>query len=231
VSAQPVTTTGIRKRLPAIKAWLSAAGAEVLESTNEWELLRFRADGQTCVVYTNKRDRLTMDTLTTRALTAYFNGTPWKAHVKVRPKRTSVDELTIRKRDGDDCFYCCEVVAIGEGTIEHLVAVSHKGPNHISNKFLAHGPCNSRAGNQSAPQKIAIHVKAKMEKYRRELESKLRPRPATDTESHLPLAGVREAGAAGHVGVPAALVQAASHPAPADLANVPARTGDGHAAQ
>lgn len=74
MSAKPVTTTGIRKRLPKIKAWLSSAGAEVLEPTNEWELMRFRANGHTCVVYVNKMDRLTMDALTTQALTAYFNG-------------------------------------------------------------------------------------------------------------------------------------------------------------
>lgn len=226
MSAQPVTTTGIRKRMPKIKAWLSAAGAEVLEPTNEWELLRFRADGQTCVVYVNRLDRLTMDGLTTRVMTAYFNGLPWHAHVKVKGKRTSVDEKTIRRRDGDECFFCCEPVALGEGSIEHLVAVSHKGPNHISNKFLAHRDCNAKAGNQPAPVKIAIHVKAKMEKFSRELESRVRQSPAADAEPHLPLAGVRDAGAAGNVGMPQALVRPAETHPRRDLEGLPTRTGN-----
>lgn len=170
MSAQPITTTKIRKRMPELRKWLVLAGAEVLEPTNEWELLRFRANGQACIAYTNKRDRLTMDTLTTKVLTAFFNGMSWAAHVKVKGFRTSVDETTIRKRDGNDCFFCCEIVAAGEASIEHLVPVSAKGPNHISNKFLAHRPCNTRAGSLSAPEKIAIHDKAKLEKYRREYE-------------------------------------------------------------
>ncbi len=226
MSAQPVTTSGVRKRLPKIREWLSKAGAEVLESTNEWELLRFRADGHTCVVYTNKRDRLTMDTLTTKAMTAYFNGLPWSAHAKVKGKRTSVDELTIRKRDGDDCFFCCEPVPPGEGSIEHLVAVAHKGPNHISNKFLAHALCNARAGNQPATVKITIHDKAKLEKYRRELESRLRQSAATVEAAHLPLARMHDTSAAGHVGVPPALVQAAPPHPQRDLGSLPARTGN-----
>lgn len=70
----------------------------------------------------------------------------------------------LRTRDGDLCFFCQRTVSQDNESAEHLVPVTHGGPNHISNLFLAHKGCNGQAGHLSAPEKIRIHVRAVIER-------------------------------------------------------------------
>ncbi len=47
-----------RKKLGTITAfrtWLSQVGADVLAPTNEWEMIRWQANGVTSVIYQNKK--------------------------------------------------------------------------------------------------------------------------------------------------------------------------------
>ena len=160
MTAQPITLPRIRKRLDAIRTWLSGMGAEVMVPTNEWELLRFRANGQTSIVYHNLRGNLTMTGDADVALNAFFTAGAWHANGKTRRWKSSTDVQTIRARDGDDCFACCWPVQQTDETVDHLVAVAHGGPNHISNKVLMHADCNRKCGHMSAPEKVRMHVEA-----------------------------------------------------------------------
>lgn len=156
---KPMTPAAI----PKFAKWLVERGAEILAQTNQYELLRFRSERGVSLVYCNKARKITSVTNDARNAWHSFCGqTEWRAFPPVKRRRGSVDEETLVQRDGEDCFFCCKPLG-DDVTIEHLVATTHGGPNHISNKFLAHRQCNADAGHLSAPEKIAIHVKAKMD--------------------------------------------------------------------
>ncbi|PGH55922.1 hypothetical protein CRT60_21980 [Azospirillum palustre] len=61
----------------------------------------------------------------------------------------------IVERDGDACFFCGR--SLGDDiTIEHLVPITHGGPDHRSNLVLAHHACNQRADHLSVAEKVRL---------------------------------------------------------------------------
>lgn len=164
-TSQPITVARIRKRLPQLCDWLTKAGAEVLEPTNPYEILRFRADGQTAVVYRKETsDRPTYIGDADKPIKAFFNSQPWHCTTKRKGRKMSTDIRTLRARDGDDCFFCAWPVKAEDESVEHLLAASAGGSDHISNKALAHRLCNSQFGSMSLPEKIRAHVEARLTK-------------------------------------------------------------------
>jgi hypothetical protein len=144
------------KRVANLNAWLTSRGAEVLAPTNEWEVTRWRADGETHVLYRRKTGFLSMSPAVEKAVFAFLGGKPWSAGVATpRRSRSSTEVRTLLVRDGDECFLCGH--ALGDDcTVEHLVALAHGGPNHIANKALAHERCNNLMGHLSLMQKIRL---------------------------------------------------------------------------
>lgn len=143
--------------------FLKARGAQVLTPTNEWEVVRFLAGEQTCVIYKNKVGRLTFTGDAYQAFNAFKSNSSWRAADRTGAKKKSPPRLqAIRERDGGCCFFCLQPVTVEDESEEHLVAVTHGGPNHIANLFLAHRDCNAKAGHLSAAEKIRIHVEAHM---------------------------------------------------------------------
>lgn len=136
-------------------ATVVAMGAEELSPTNSYEVLRFKTKLGVGVVYENKRGVRTWNA-EARAVREHLSSRKGGslAPVEVRGRRTgkgTVDRLF--ERDGDSCFFCGLALA-NDVTVEHLVAVAHGGPNHISNLFFAHAECNRDAGHLSAPEKV-----------------------------------------------------------------------------
>ena len=140
--------------------WLSGVGAQVLEPTNEWEVMRFKAGDVTSVIYRNKVGGVTHSGVSKEAWEAFCTGKAWRAMPATRRKRMSPVIKTLRKRDGDLCFFCNKKVGQENESVEHLIAITHGGTNHISNLLLAHRTCNANAGHLSAMEKIKIHVHA-----------------------------------------------------------------------
>lgn len=166
MSRTPSVERDLLPLLPKFKAWLQARGAGLLEPTNEWELLRFKASAYTAVIYTTKKGRLTFTGGAKTALEAFIRKDTWRgAPATKRSKKPKGPILqALRKRDGNACFFClCDVSEEAE-SIEHLVSVTHQGPNHMANLVLAHSDCNGKAGHLSAVEKIAIHVRAHVAK-------------------------------------------------------------------
>lgn len=62
----------------------------------------------------------------------------------------------LRKRDGDDCFYCGLEMLTHDMTIEHVLAKKHGGNDKLANLALAHEVCNTKAGNMPIVQKITF---------------------------------------------------------------------------
>ena len=153
------------KKKDKFEAFLSERGAEVLLPTNEWEIIRFRTPRATSIVYKNKEGEVTWFGEAEEAWTNYRHGGAWRAQPSTKLKGRGGNEIaTLIERDGDLCFFCLLKMEVSEMTIEHLVSRTHNGPNHISNKFLAHAVCNSLAGNLSAPEKIKLHARKVVER-------------------------------------------------------------------
>ena len=190
MASQPYewTSAKIEERLVSFKDWLAKAGAELLASTNEWEVLRFRDGDTTSIVYKNAKGRATFTGTALDAWNAYKTGAKWRCAVR-RTKREHKNArdrsmVTIRKRDGDLCFFCAQLVAEDEESVEHLVDLTYGGPNHISNKFLAHIDCNNAAVGLSAPEKIARYAAARMPKEVR--THRVLPRAPAPTDETTP---------------------------------------------
>ncbi len=155
------TKQQIVKQRDSFRNWLAANGAEVLEPTSEWELVRFKAGGDTGVIYTKQSGAITFTGPAEKAWTAFKGSQSWRAAPATkRTKKSSPVLQAIRVRDGGNCFFCLQPVSVEDESEEHLVSITAGGPQHISNKFLAHRICNAKAGHLSAPEKIALHVKA-----------------------------------------------------------------------
>jgi 5-methylcytosine-specific restriction endonuclease McrA len=170
------------KKLPRFKTWLVERGAEVLEPTNEYEMVRFKTGKGTSVIY-RKKSEASSCSFIGEAETAWREykspGSTWRAipATKRQRGRSSVECVTIRKRDGDNCFLCGHYVSEATESVEHLVALTHGGTQHISNKFLAHEHCNKEVGHKSAVEKIKIHDKALMDRFLREYHVERRQTP------------------------------------------------------
>ncbi|MGO8269221.1 HNH endonuclease [Rhizobium ruizarguesonis] len=155
--------------------WLTDHGAEVLEPTSEWEALRVRTNTGTHIVHTSKQgDQKWPPALLD--IVGIYNRNESVALAATRRKRKNSKLRqqygALVQRDGSECFFCGEVVAPPgtpvppeyEVTAEHLVCVTHGGPDHLANKFLAHHLCNQKAGHLSAPEKIRLRDRMREER-------------------------------------------------------------------
>lgn len=170
------------------KRWLNDRGAEILNSTNEYEVVRFKTGKGVGILYRKGGPNQPCSLVgeCQQAWNEFCNpASKWRA-IPATKRRINVDPViykSIRERDGDDCFYCAEPIPEYEGTIEHLVSLTHRGPEHISNKFLAHKDCNIRAGNLSAVEKIHRYHLARMEKLLRNINEQGRRDRRASAES------------------------------------------------
>jgi hypothetical protein len=146
------------------EGFLTARGAEVFAPTNEYELIRFRSGNVTSIVYTTKHGNITFFGESKTAWLAFKNSTPWRAETPLKKRGSTPAIATLRKRDGDLCFYCLQVVEQKDESEEHLLSITHGGNNHIANKVLTHRLCNTMAGHLSLAEKIRIHVKSHLKK-------------------------------------------------------------------
>lgn len=148
------------KRKTLFLAFLTARGAEVLKTTNPYEMLRFRAGSETSVIYRNDRDEyLAFTGLSKAAWDAFRNGNKWEFTVaaprpQVRKKHRLV--VALLERDGKACFYCGQEMPSFEETLEHMVPAAHGGDAHLSNLVLACSGCNGKAGHLSVMEKVKL---------------------------------------------------------------------------
>lgn len=153
--------------LNRLKEWAVGNGAEAQALTNPYELVRLRVAGGVAIVWKKDNGQQTWSPLAMRLRKCLDAQSPFpddlrlvaKVQADFVPGKTSVIHRTLIERDGEGCFYCFQEVP-GSMTQEHLVARTHGGPNHISNKFRACRPCNEAAGHLSAPEKIRIRESA-----------------------------------------------------------------------
>jgi hypothetical protein len=149
-------------RLTRFKAWLLSNGADILEPTNEWELLRFRGNSGTSIIYTKKGGQNTFANEAAKAWECFNAAKPWRAIQRSRRANLTPVVKTLIKRDGHRCFFCGFLIPDGDETVDHLVAKTSGGPDHASNFVLMHDDCNSMCGHRDAAWKIRAHVEWKV---------------------------------------------------------------------
>lgn len=139
--------------------WLAKKGCEILPTTNDYELLRFKG-AQVGVLYTSGRFN---SPYVGRAINAYQTGKGWDG----APAKTGryagykKQKTALLERDGPCCFYC-GLDMDDDITVEHLIALSCGGKNNLSNMVLAHQKCNEMVANISISDKVKLAIKNRL---------------------------------------------------------------------
>lgn len=138
-------------------AYLKAAGAEILITTNIWEVIRFKANNEVGIIYKNSKGNFTFVGIAEEAASCFYA----KKVFVVKEKNTasiwakSVKVRTLLARDGENCFYCGQ--ALNEDiTVEHFLSKNCGGTNHINNLVLAHKKCNLTASHLNVMDKVKL---------------------------------------------------------------------------
>ncbi|MFS4515942.1 HNH endonuclease [Delftia tsuruhatensis] len=149
-----------KDRISRFSLWLAERGAQVQATTNEWELIRFKSNSKTSIVYRTAAGALTFTGEAEAAWKSYLSAGSWRGCDSTkRSKKTTTEVRSLLARDGDSCFLCGQPLG-DDITVEHLVAVAHGGPNHLSNKALMHRACNVRVSHLSVAEKVRMRDSA-----------------------------------------------------------------------
>tara|TARA_R110001632_G_scaffold75535_1_gene171911 strand:+ start:932 stop:1408 length:477 start_codon:yes stop_codon:yes gene_type:complete len=141
------------------KSYLIENGVQILEPTNEWEVIRFEVNGNTSVIYKSNKGKLSYTGDSTEICQAYRNKEkfPIRKHKNRRLMKNKNHKINLlMKRDGLNCFYCGKILGSSEMTVEHILSRSCGGNNHISNLALCCKGCNVEAGHKSVVEKVKM---------------------------------------------------------------------------
>lgn len=140
--------------------FIVSRGAELLEPTNEWEVLRFRSRDGIGVVYKNKYDNRTYSGTAIEAIKAFKANNPsWNIEKTKRKQMTDKVRQLLTRDGGAYCFYCGKMTTEENRTVEHILAIGEGGNNALGNLALACDTCNFRARNLSVVEKIKLRDK------------------------------------------------------------------------
>ena len=141
--------------IKAFLAWLQKNGAEILPPTNQYEIARFVARGQTNVVYQGRRG-VSANGFALECWMAFREGRGVNMGFTQKPRGSMAKlKLVLIERDGHHCFYCAEPLC-EDMTVEHLVSRHKGGPDHQDNLVLSHASCNKLAANLPLVEKIKL---------------------------------------------------------------------------
>lgn len=130
--------------------FLRESGAEILEPTNPYEIVRFRTVNGVSVMYKSKR-RYSFTGEAGEAFEKFEHKNIWRIRCNSQKlKEKTMADLLLR--DGSSCFFCSNP---NELTIEHLLPISDGGNNNMKNLCLACTKCNQAVGNMSIIEKIS----------------------------------------------------------------------------
>lgn len=155
------------KEIAKFKEWLinNACLEEVL-TTSQWEVFRFKYEKGVLVLYKNSTGKYSVNNDDVHAAFECYKDRkrfPWKAKPAQRNRQTQYKK-SVRKRDGNDCFYCgIDIENEEDMTLEHLLSLSRGGKNRLENMAGAHKKCNELAGNMSVVEKVKLRDRLRAE--------------------------------------------------------------------
>ena len=153
-----------KSKIKNFQSWLTACGSEILPTTNEFELIRFRCNLGTGVIYEGKKGISISAPFVDEAYKCFINSSKWRGKGKTsrRIKGSKVKRQLV-DRDGRECFFCGQEIANNnELTVEHLISVNAGGSNKFGNLVLAHEECNKMAGHKTLVEKIHLRDKLRL---------------------------------------------------------------------
>jgi 5-methylcytosine-specific restriction endonuclease McrA len=141
------------------QAYLDLIGVDKLETTSQWEYSRFVANDIVCVVYENKKGRISFSNETSQKIyEAYEEGRRINVQSVKRKSLSQKFKEKIFERDGNKCFYSGEVMTLEDATIEHLIPLSKGGKNNIDNLVLCLKEENIKMGDKPLIDKINYKI-------------------------------------------------------------------------
>ena len=152
-----------RKKDPTFETidnYLNALGANILEnSNNPYEVVRFIANEQICVIYQGRRGCTGNNPLTNKIIENYYA----RKLINIQDdKREPLKQKFYKKlieRDGTKCFYTGKEMTQEEASIEHLIPLSKGGKNNLDNLVLCLKEENAKMANLPLVDKINYKIK------------------------------------------------------------------------
>lgn len=140
--------------------YLDKIGAHRVELKREWEISRFKANGQTCVIYQNAKKKISFSSpLAEKVYESFKLGNMINIQTE---KRKSLRQKFMKKlleRDGNFCFYTGRIMPEENMTIEHLIPLCRGGKNNIENLVLCLKIENQKMGDKPLIEKIEYKIK------------------------------------------------------------------------
>lgn len=158
----PASLSEFRPLRRNFEIWLSQRGSAVMSVTNTYEVMRFLGKGTTSIIYKSESNAITSwQNGADVAFMAYLRGDEWRAVPRTNRQSKKKQRLyeTMVERDGSNCVYCGCDLTYETATIEHIVAMTAGGPDHLSNFALACKACNNEVDSMSGAEKIRFAVK------------------------------------------------------------------------
>lgn len=138
--------------------YLDAIGADKIETKSCWEIARFRANNEVCVVYEGKRGASFSNPLAEKIYKSFLEKKLINIQSEKRQSLGAKFKLKIYERDGNKCFYSGKEMAIDEATIEHLIPLSRGGKNNIDNLVLCLREENLKMADRPLIEKIKYKI-------------------------------------------------------------------------
>lgn len=142
-----------------IDNYLVAIGANIIEnSNNPYEVARFIANGETCVIYEGKKGCSGNNPLANKIIKNYYE----KKLINIQDeKREPLKKKFYKKlmeRDGNLCFYTGKELNDDNSSIEHLIPLSKGGKNNLDNLVLCLKEENAKMANLPLVEKIKYKI-------------------------------------------------------------------------
>lgn len=138
--------------------YLDQIGADKIQVTSCWEIARFKANDEICVVYEGKKGISYSNTLSQKVYEAYLEGRIINIQSEKRKSLADKFKIKIYERDGNKCFYSGKEMTMEEATIEHLIPLSRGGKNNIDNLVLCFQEENTKMANKPLIEKISYKI-------------------------------------------------------------------------
>lgn len=142
----------VDRRLTEFKEYLKSQGIFLQPIHKPEELIRFSDQHGVSILYTANANAKRMTGRMHYAWTCFCqNRQRMQGYRKAVPSKVQL----LLERDGDECFLCCQKLG-DDITVDHLVAKSKGGPDHLDNYVLMHRRCNNLCEDRSPMWKMRM---------------------------------------------------------------------------
>jgi len=148
----------LEKYFKCFQEFLDKIGADKIDVTSCWELARFKANDEVCVVYEGKKGISFSNSMAQKVYCSFLEKKLINIQSEKRQSLAAKFKLKIYERDGNRCFYTNKEMAMDEATIEHLIPLSKGGKNNLDNLVLCLDEENKKMADKPLVEKIKYKI-------------------------------------------------------------------------